>query len=190
MLRPLLPFLACFLFATSALSQTCSDTRTFDFKNATIQTGTKDENHYINSTLNGPEDGPETFQLTNGSGFQGDDLEPHEWGITLVSDHLLHPDPSTWLRVLVMERDHLTGTGTFYFVLAFACAGGRVMRIFQFSGEGVELKQWSDRSLEIALAIWAPNDAHADPSLHRELFYRWDAKLHRYRLVRKTKISR
>jgi hypothetical protein len=193
MLRLLLPFLACFLFATSALAQACTDIRTFDFKNATIQTGTKDENHIPITAFNSPQGETETFHLTNGSGFQSDDPDnpqSHDWGITLTSDHHVHPDPSTWARVLGVERDHLTGTGTFDFVLALTCSHGRVTRIFQFSDEGVRLERFDNHDLVLDQSIWAPDDAHCCPTLHRKLFYRWDTKVHRYRLVRKTKISR
>jgi hypothetical protein len=193
MLRLLLPFLACFLFATSALSQTCTDIRTFDFGNATIHTGTKDENHINATAFNGAFGDGETFHIVDGKGFRSDDPDnpqSHDWGITITSNHLVHPDPLTWARVLEVERDHLTGTGTIDFVLVFTCSHGRVTRIFQFSDEGVRLERFDNHDLVLDQTIWAPDDDHASPSLHRELFYRWDAKLHRYRLVRKTKISR
>jgi hypothetical protein len=193
MLRPLLSLLPCVLFATSALSQICADIRTFDFKNATIQTGIKDENHIPPTAINGAQGEPEIFHLTSGSGFQSDDPEnpnSHDWGLSLISDHPVHPDPSTWARVLEVERDHLTGTGTIDFILAFTCSHGRVTRIFQFSDEGVGLERFDDRHLVLGQTIWAPDDDHASPSLHRELFYKWNRSLHRYQLLRTTKITR
>jgi hypothetical protein len=162
------------LLSISAQSQACSNVRHFDFKNVTIHTAPSDD---------GSRQGSETFHLRDGITFISDDpdsLESHDWKVELLEDHAVHPDPLTWIRVIVLERDHLTGTGTWHYILAFSCQEGHLVRLFQYSSTGVNLMHLDDQSLQLYQAIRAPTDSYANPSRHSVLSYKWNAKEHRY----------
>jgi hypothetical protein len=178
--RLLLAIFACSLLLTSVQAQTCIDIQKFDFRNATIHIAIHDENK-ATGLFNGSEGMVDVFHLKGGVGFQSDDPDnaaSHDWQINLVTTHLLHPDNITWVRVVELERDHLTGTGLWSYVLAFTCAQGRLRRIFQYSGQGVSLEHFDDRTLNLYQAVWSGDDSHMDPSHHRELIFSWDDQEH------------
>ena len=87
------------------------------------------------------------------------------WQIRVV-----HPDPSTWLRV---DRSRQGSPGqeqcTWDYILAFGCIHGNLVRLFHYSSEGVSLKHLDDQSLQIYQSIWDPDDAHCCPAGHIEL---------------------
>jgi hypothetical protein len=185
MIRLSFGLLALCLLSNSAWAQRCVDVRHFDFKNATIRVGTYDENE-LQTLFNSRSPFEYTFHLHDGIAYLSDDpgsLKSHDWQVDLLEDREVHPDPRTWLHVIVLDRDHLTGTGTWYYVLAFSCNNGHLIRQFQFSSGGVILKSPDDQTLHLYQTIWALNDSHADPSGERELVYKWNAKEHRYRRV-------
>jgi hypothetical protein len=169
-------------FSAGASAKPCSEIRSFDFRNATIRVGVADENP------KGPRGMADSFHLQNGSELIYDEFgslksENPEWGVDLVDDRVVHPDPSTRLRVIVLVDDHLGGTGTWTYVLAFDCQRGNLVRLFQYSGEGVGLKRLTDQTIELDQSIWRPTDAHCCPSQDADLAYRWIATLHRFRRV-------
>lgn len=170
--------------ANFAHAQACKDIRTFDFKNTTIHIGLHDQNELRSSDFNGPADAPESFRLRDGKGFIYDDPDSArslEWQIDLISDRLVHPDPSTWIGVVYLDRDHVAGTGTWFYVLAFSCEQGHLVRKFQFSSEGLLLKHADDQAIQLDQEIWEPNDSHVDPSKHRLVTFHWNSQEHRYR---------
>lgn len=180
MLRFMLLILMCGAAISTAAAQSCSDIRSFDFKNATIITAARDD---------GSRQEVDSFHFQNGKGFTSDDPDnpqEHDWQLELDSDHLVHPDPSMWLRVIEFDRDHITGTGDWYYVMAFTCRNGHLFRVFQYSSEGVSLKHLDGSNLELYDAVWALNDAHCCPSRHSEIVYQWDAGSHRYHRISMT----
>ncbi len=102
-------------------------------------------------------------------------------------DREAHPEPTIWIRVIELEDDHLTGTGTWHYLLAFSCEKGHLARKFQFSAEGVFLEHLDDQTLKLGQGIWTPTDSPADPSRRRELTYKWNTRVHQYRLISKTR---
>jgi uncharacterized protein (TIGR03435 family) len=82
--------------------------------------------------------------------------------------------------VIVLDKDHLTGTGDWRYILAFDCRNGLLASVFQYAAEGVSLKHLSARKLVLNQAIWGMDDPHCCPSRHVELAYRWNALRHRY----------
>ncbi len=170
----------CWLLASCALAQTCSDIRKFDLKNATIHIGQHDENK-ASGAFNGPEGMKEVFRLKAGVGFQSDDpTNPlsHDWKVSLTATRFLHPEPSVWIEVIELERDHLTGTGVWSYVLAFTCTKAHLQKLFQFSGELVDLEQCDDHGLKLYQAVWTGDDSHMEPSRHRELLFSWNSHKH------------
>lgn len=182
MFRVFLAVLGFGLFPISVSAQACTDVRSLDLKNATIRVGSPDES--------GPRMEPSElkFSLRNGvaliantSGSSSAARQP-DWRVELLIDRVVHPEPSLWLRVLVLEQTHLTGTGTWRYILALDCNDGQLERIFQFGSEGISLKHLDDQTMLVYQTMWMPADSHAQPSKHREMHYAWNAQNHRYRL--------
>lgn len=166
------------LISIAAGAQTCSSIRNFNFRNSDIPIAARD--------ASGVSSGPELFRLQNGTGFVSDDSDnpqSHDWGLNLLADRLEHPDPSTWIRVVVVDKNHLTGTGDWQYVIAFDCKGGSLTSLFQFGQEGVMLKDVTDQTLELYQAIWDKDDAHCCPSRHMDLKYKWSPLRQRYDLA-------
>ena len=185
MLQTFLAMLAFCLLSNSAWTQTCVDTRHVDFRNATIHVGPPDENE-LRTTYNEPHPDAFTFHLRNGVALISYDDSPLKsagpaWRAELLVDRTVHPDPSSWVRVLVIENDNLHGSSTWRYVLAFRCEKGNLVRLFQFCSEGVRLKHLESGTLQLYQAIWTSADFHTSPSKHREVSYRWDASEHQYR---------
>ena len=155
-------------------AQTCSNVRSFDFRNASIPIAAQDD---------GGSSGADFFRLQDGRGFSSDDpdsAQSHDWQLDLVADRLEHPDPSTWIRIIVVDKDHLTGTGDWHYVMAFDCQHGSLVSLFQYGSEGVELKHLSERTLILYQEVWKKDDPHCCPSGHTILAYHWNAARHRY----------
>jgi hypothetical protein len=173
-------------FSASVWSQNCTDIRRFDFKNATIHVGKSDANE-LGALYNAPRGIALAFHLRDGVALTYDGSPPisntPDWRAELVADREVHPEASIWIRVISLEDVHMTGTGTWIYVLGFGCERGHLIREFQFSSEGTMLKHLDNQSLQILQGIWSPTDAHADPSRRRELTFKWDAQVHRYRLA-------
>jgi len=182
MSRILLAALTFSLFSNSAWAQACADVRRFDFRNATIHVGSSDKNE-LQTLFNEPHRLALTFHLRDGVALSYDDPSAKsgtpDWKAELVLDREVHPEPSIWIHVIVLEDVHMTGTGTWNYVMAFGCDKGRLVRKFQFTSEGVSLKHLDDQTLQLYQGIWLPTD----PSRHRELIYKWDARVHQYRLA-------
>lgn len=79
-----------------------------------------------------------------------------------------------------MDRNHLTGTGDWRYVMAFHCQQGSLVSLLQYGSEGVELKHLSEQTLILDQAIWKKDDPHCCPSGHTILAYHWNATRHRY----------
>jgi hypothetical protein len=156
-------------------AQVCSDIRRFDFKNATIPIAGPDEGGFA---------GVRVFRLQDGTGFQSDDSpDEHDWQLSLLSDRLEHPDQGTWVRIIEVERKHLTGTGDWHYIFAFDCARGQLETLFQYGAEGVVLEQAGDGKLVLRQAVWVGDDAHCCPSSNQQKAYLWDARRHRYNRI-------
>lgn len=161
-------------------SQTCSDIRTFDFKNATLHLSPDDQNE-LKGLFNEPYAFPFYFHLHNGVGFISDDGGfTQQWKETLLDDRPLHPEPATWLRLIVLQHEHLKGTGTWRYVLIFRCEDQLLLPIFQFNSEGTRVEHLDDHGFQLSQTIWSPSDPHDAPSKHRELSYQWSPREHRY----------
>jgi hypothetical protein len=166
------------LISIAAGAQTCNSIKQFDFRNSRIPIAARD--------ASGVSSGPEWFRLQNGAGFLSDDpdnSQSHDWGLNLLADRLEHPDPSTWIRLVVVDKNHLTGTGDWQYVMAFDCKRGSLTSVFQFGQEGVMLKHVTDQTLELYQAIWDKGDAHCCPSRHMDFIYKWNPLRHRYELA-------
>lgn len=184
--RKVLVTLALWLIAASVWAQNCADIRRFNFKSAAIHVVRADENE-LQTLFSSSRDEALTFRLRNGVALAYDDpalnSKKPDWRAELVMDREVHPEPAIWIRVIGIDDDHMTGTGTWRYILAFSCEKGHLVRKFQFTSEGVALKYLDNQTLQLTQLIWAETDSHADPSGRRELTYNWDTRIHKYRLA-------
>jgi hypothetical protein len=96
-----------------------------------------------------------------------------DWETKIEKDVLVNPKGSQGVRVIVLGKNHLLGTGFFFYVFAFDCHEGGVRKLFEASGEGVNLARVTASELTLAVGIWRPKDSHADPSIRLTVLYRW-----------------
>lgn len=171
------------LMSIAAGAQTCSSIKQFNFRNSQIPIAAQ--------YAGGVRSGPELFRLQDGAGFVSDDPDnpqSHDWSLDLLTDRLEHPDPATWVRVVVVDKSHLTGTGDWHYVMAFGCKDGFLTSLFQVGHEGLMLQHVTDQTLELYEMIWDKGDAHCCPSRHMDLIYKWSPQRHRYDLARSMSV--
>lgn len=103
-----------------------------------------------------------------------------DWKTTIEQDIILDPAPSERVRLLVLFQNHVTGTGSFTYILGFQCTGGSVKNIFETSGEGIKLAPAIGNRMELTVGIWAEGDSRCCPSQEVSLTYRWSVSLKRF----------
>jgi hypothetical protein len=181
MLRCILFACAIATLAARLTAQPCIDVTRFDFKNVELRIG---------GQADGSRQPERSIRLRNGVGFISDSpasLESRDWKITLKVNRVVRPDASTWAKVIVLDQNHLAGTGDWRHVLVYSCANGSLVRLFQYASEGMALEHTDGRTIRLYRAQWKSSDAHCCPSQHLELTYEWDVLEHRYR--RKASIA-
>jgi hypothetical protein len=186
-------WLTSLLCAPVTLAASCRDIAKVDFRNRVILAPSYTGKPFY-GLFNGPGpggplrlrngmflkwDGP--AEMTRPSAEQRDEnLRKPDWKTTIEQDVLLNPAGSSGVRVLTLHQNHLTGTGAFTYVFAFACRSGSLSKIFEASGEGLQLERATANSIEVSVGIWADADSHASPSRVEHLRYRWSPVLKRF----------
>ena len=181
--------------APLASGAACRDVASIDFRNRVIRAASDlGETDY--GIFNGPGPGG-PLRLRDGAFLQWDGItsrmwsempaderkeikQKPDWKTTIEQDTLIRPIGSGGIRVLVLSRVHLTGTGAFTYVFGFRCSSGSLQEIFEASGEGIKLERATDNGIEINVAIWSQNDAHCCPSRHERLRYIWSPARKRF----------
>lgn len=110
-----------------------------------------------------------------------------DWDFAITTDRVLHPDPHFPVRLVVVNANHLTGSGAWDHLILFACEDGKPSRIFQnkyLYGAKVDLK--NDSRFTITSGEWQQSDAACCPSGQKEELLVWNARKHAYD-VTKTK---
>ena len=174
MQRLALVMAACSVFASVSRAQTCTDVKTFDFRNATIQ---------VASRIVRDPSAVDSFPLRDGVAFTSDDPDSpdaHDWRVKLILDRTVHPESDTWLRVLELEKDHLTGSGSWYYVLAFDCRKGNVERVLQYGSLNMSLRHLDDTEIDLHQAVRLPEGSGGEPNWHCDVIYRWSSTDHAY----------
>jgi hypothetical protein len=171
--------------AVMAGQPVCADISSVDFGNRVIVAeGEARPGSY--GVFNGP--GPAgPIRLTNGRYYEWDGLpetpvgtRKPDWVTKIEGELLVHPPQSGGVRVLRLSRTHLTGTGSFTYVLAFMCQRGSVSKVFEASGQGLKLESVTDAAIDLSVAVWAKHDDHASPSKVVSLRYEWSPRSRRY----------
>jgi hypothetical protein len=127
-------------------------------------------------------------QLSQGHGYTSeDDSGSRDWEITIEQDEILRPSPSTTLRLLRVNCNHLTGSGAWDNVLIYCCRKGCLVRIFQESFHyGVKIQKPNVFELLFQYGEWTKDDPHCCPSLERVSIYRWNERTKTYNLVKSS----
>ncbi len=162
--------------AVRVFAQPCADVTRFDFENSEFRIGAHtDDSHHQEQSI----------RLRNGTGFISDNpisMKSRDWEVTLKVDRAVRVDTSMWAKVIVLDQNHLTGTGDWRYILVFGCAHGSLVRLFQHASEGMALQHTDGQTIRLYQPRWKSSDAHCCPSQHLELLYEWDVREHRYRL--------
>jgi hypothetical protein len=80
----------------------------------------------------------------------------------------------------VLNQEHLTGTVAFIYVFVFECSAGSVRKVFEASGEGLNLERTTEEGIDISVGIWGSGDAHCCPSRVVDLHYSWSPQKHQF----------
>jgi hypothetical protein len=166
--------LAVLLGLNFAQAQACDDVRAFDFRDARI---------HVAATDDGEHSEPAAFNFQHGIAYLSDNPgspQSRDWRVGVVVDRSAHLDPSLWIRVIVLDKNHLTGSGGWHYILAFDCRKGWLNRLFQYGSEGVTLRHLDSRRLQLYQAVWAPSDARCCPTMHADLLYEWNLREQRF----------
>lgn len=162
----------------------CVDASSIDLANATIVTaGISGDANQLVTSFNGPA-GKRVIRFRNGA-FRHkkkttDDGDDGDWTADLKSTRMIQPNPGVSLREAEIGVSDTDGTGSWVYVLVFACHGGRLKRIFQFSDAGVQQVRTQGNLLRVVQGMWSKEDSHAGPSQQRTLTYRWNTVQDRY----------
>lgn len=164
MILPVLFLLAAGL----AQSIPCNDIAKVDFANAVIHV-----NRY------------EVVRFSGGKACTSDgtDFTKCDWAWTIKEDHVLMPEPGLRLRMLILNADHRSGSGTWDYVMILACKDGKVEEILENRYLfGARLRLLNDRQFVITSAHWRKGDAECCPSRKKQEFYTWSSSTHNFTL--------
>jgi hypothetical protein len=132
--------------ATSAAGQNrpvadCSDLSTLDFKNLTVTvTGRTFAFHYGKAT---------------NSDSPGD--EKPDWEATIEKDSMVSPAPGVETRFLLIDDSHVTGTGSWLYLVGFRCEptnsrlhAGYLQRVFESKALSLSVERLDGRSVVVS----------------------------------------
>jgi hypothetical protein len=119
--RMLWEILATFLAVIPAFGQLngsrqipCTDIRAVDFKNTAIQYGSRAFASHDGVALN--YDMPEVSSAP-------------DWKAEIIRDQTVEPTAGTYIRFLLIEDDHETGSGTHIWLLGYRCSSGKLKEV-------------------------------------------------------------
>ncbi|HUZ45369.1 MAG TPA: LppP/LprE family lipoprotein [Terriglobia bacterium] len=115
--------------------------------------------------------------------YEGGDKKP-DWRTTIRHDVVVKPEASRAVRFLTLFRNHLTGSGSWTYLVGLACSGGHVQQVFQSAGVYMQVVKISPMLVQVSMPVWKPADPTCCPSEKKEVRYTWEAKTHRYVLAR------
>ena len=155
-------------FTDNVAAQRCSDITTVDFRNSTV-TSVRDVDEPL-----GFRDG--VFDEMAPRSPSG----PVEWRYEIAHDTTVHPDPQTTIRFIEMFKDHLSGTGSWEYLIGFRCSDGVVRNVFQQAGEGMRVVSLSPDTLHLGFVVWKQGDSHANPSGEKDRWFSWNTSSNTY----------
>jgi len=128
----------------------------------------------------------------NGKACSSDGMiETCDWEHTIVSDEILRPVPGKEVRFVVINKNHVTGSGAWDTILVFDCFNGNLRKIFENRYlYGVKINKKSDGEITATSGEWQPDDSGCCPSMEKTEIYRWNPSKNTYTLKSTSTISR
>ena len=191
-IAPISVWLASVLGASTAIAAvSCRDIASVDFHNQVIL-AKSDSGKPFYGTFNGPGPGgplrlrdgvflewdltPEMWAMLSPEEREETNRKP-DWKTTIQQDITL---ASMDVRLLVLDKVHQTGTGSFSYIFGFQCAAGSLRKVFEASGQWVKLERTTENGMDISVFVWGKDDAHCCPRREVHLRYRWSPSLKRF----------
>ena len=176
----------------STLAAQCTDIAKVDFANRTLTVvGIPQAEAPSKGTFAGPAV-KQGFRFHHGVSleFEGRKGKKPDWQTTIRQDVVVKPEGSRAIRFLALFRNHLTGSGSWTYLIDWECFGGRIQQVFQSSGMFMRVITISPELVQISMSVWKPADPACCPSARKELRYTWNPHTRRYTLAQPRPISR
>ena len=135
--------------------------------------------------------GSQSLRFQNGKACTSDQAieDGCDWQHTLTVDQILVPTPSQTIRLIVINSNHLTGSGAWDHVFFFRCRNGHAVSDFSESYRyGVKIEKRSNTELWLVSGEWLKGDPDCCPSRQKTEIFRWDSKKSAFAM--RTKSSR
>ncbi len=125
------------------------------------------------------------INFRQGKAYTSDGSSPKDWEHTLSTDQILKPTTNREIRLIVINSNHLTGSGARDTVIAFDCVRGTLKKIFEKKYlYGVNIKIGQDDELLLTSGEWQPTDPTCCPSKEKIETYQWNQLKGTYLLKR------
>jgi hypothetical protein len=147
-------------------NSSCSDIESVDFGNRTFIA----EEHF------GDDRSTKELRFHNGKFDEGeivDDRLQVDTEFIIEDDLTIRSQEGLPIRFVHVFQDHVLGTGSWTWLFGFTCSSGRIVKVVQENGEGMEVVKLSPTSIRLRFAVWRPNDAHCCPTGSRDAFFVW-----------------
>jgi hypothetical protein len=126
-------------------TRTCTDIRSVDFSNLKFESAGM------------------VFAFHKGKAYSWDcrdcaDRDKPDWGAKIEQDKIISPAPGIRIRFLLVENNHLTGTGAWYHVVGFRCEPtgsqnrGRLLKVFDRNGMSLQLESIDNQGVTLTTA--------------------------------------
>jgi len=133
--------------------------------------------------------GSQSLRFQNGKACTSDQAieDGCAWRHTLTVDQTLVPTPGQTIRRIVINSNHLTGSGAWDHVLFFRCRNGHVVNEFSESyRNGVTIEKRSYTELWLVSGEWLKGDPDCCPSRQKTKIFRWDSKKNAFAMSTKS----
>jgi len=133
--------------------------------------------------------GYQSLRFRNGKACTSDQAiaDGCDWQHTLTVDQTLTPTPGQTIRLILINSNHLTGSGTWDHVFFFRCRNGYAVSEFSESyRDGVKIEKRSNTELWLVSGEWLKGDPDCCPSRQKTEIFRWDSKKNSFAMSTKS----
>ena len=126
-----------------------------------------------------------TVDFSHGTGCyaeeENDDSKECDWKVTIDQDRNIADDR----RLIVVDSDHMKGSGEWSDVLVLGCRAGKVTPLFHdVFLYGVDVEEASADKLVLKFGRWVGSDPRCCPSMEEHKVYVWSKEGQKYVLDR------
>ncbi len=148
----------------------CHDVTKLDFKNLTIS------NRIHHNTRQ--------LAFKDGVALNYDDPEREksgtpDWKAEIERDTVVHPAPGSSVRFLLIDEDHLTGTGWNRWLVGYSCSNGHLRQVFSRDGLSFEIERLDNSGSIVSKLL-----THGSP-IKTHWSYTWEKAQSEYVLASK-----